>query len=110
MNEAEGYANEVLPRARAEAAELRASALGYRDAKIADAQGERTRFLALLTEYREGARDHAQAPLPRDHGGGAARRGEGVVEPGTAQVLPYLPLGPGAPVAPAAPVAPKGER
>jgi membrane protease subunit HflK len=99
VNEAEGYANETIPRARAEAAELRAAGLGYRDAKIADAQGEAARFLALLTEYQKAPAitrkrlylETMEAVLPEAE--------KLVVEPGTGTVLPYFPLG-GAPSAP----------
>jgi membrane protease subunit HflK len=51
VNEAEGYANEVLPKARAEAIELREAALGYREARVAEARGEAARFQALAQEY-----------------------------------------------------------
>ena len=96
VNEAEGYANEKLPKARAEAAELRAAGQGYRDAKIADAQGEAARFLSVLAEYQKAPAitrkrmylETMEAVLPDVE--------KLVVEPGTATVLPYLPLGPGA--------------
>ncbi len=52
MNEAQGYANEVLPKARAEAIELSESARGYREALVAEAQGEANRFQALAGEYQ----------------------------------------------------------
>ncbi|HMP83033.1 MAG TPA: efflux RND transporter permease subunit, partial [Verrucomicrobiota bacterium] len=51
INEAQGYANEVLPRARAEAIEEVERARGYRDATIAEAAGEAQRFRAIATEY-----------------------------------------------------------
>lgn len=94
INEAEGYANEVLPRARAQAAELRQGAQGYRDAKVADAEGEAARFTALLEEYRKAPEvtrkrlylETMEEVLPSVE--------KIIVEPGTASVLPYLPLGP----------------
>ena len=45
INEAEGYVNEVIPKARAKAFELLEGSVGYRDAKIAVATGEADRFL-----------------------------------------------------------------
>jgi membrane protease subunit HflK len=51
VNEAQGYANEVLPRARAESIEQLESARGYRDSTIAEATGEAERFRALAAEY-----------------------------------------------------------
>jgi membrane protease subunit HflK len=95
INEAEGYANEVLPRARAQAAELRQGAQGYRDAKVAEAEGEAARFTALLAEYRKAPEvtrkrlylETMEEVLPSVE--------KIIVEPGTASVLPYLPLGQG---------------
>lgn len=49
--EAEAYANDVVPRARGNAARLIQSAEAYREQVIAEAEGESDRFLALLTEY-----------------------------------------------------------
>ncbi len=96
VNEAEGYANEVVPRARGEASELLAGAQGYRAAKVADATGEASRFLALTTEYQKAPAitrkrlylETMEAVLPEAD--------KLIVEPGTGTVLPYLPLGPGA--------------
>ena len=96
VNESEGYANEVVPRARGEASELIASAQGYRDAKIADATGEASRFLALTAEYQKAPAitrkrlylETMEAVLPDTE--------KLIVEPGTGSVLPYLPIGPAA--------------
>ena len=51
VNQAEGYSNELLPAARAEAGELIAAADAYREAKVAEATGEAERFRSLLVEY-----------------------------------------------------------
>ncbi len=50
-NQAEAYANQILPQARGEAARVVADAKAYRDQVIAQAEGETSRFLAVLTEY-----------------------------------------------------------
>lgn len=52
-NEAEAYANEVLPRARGQAARRLEEAAGYRDQVIARAEGEANRFTRLLAEYQK---------------------------------------------------------
>jgi membrane protease subunit HflK len=52
VNEAEGYRNELIPGARAEAVELLAAANGYREAKVAQATGEAARFSSIVFEYR----------------------------------------------------------
>jgi len=50
-NEAQAYANQVVPEARGGAARIREEAQAYRDALIAQAEGEADRFIALYTEY-----------------------------------------------------------
>ncbi|MCG8489749.1 MAG: FtsH protease activity modulator HflK [Chromatiales bacterium] len=51
-NQAEAYANEVVPRARGEAARRVADASAYKDRVIAEAEGDASRFLAILKEYQ----------------------------------------------------------
>jgi membrane protease subunit HflK len=118
VNEAEGYRNEVIPQADAQAAEMRAEAGAYRDSTIAEATGEATRFSAIAVEWRKAPEvtrkrlylETMEAILPDVD--------KVIIEPGTTQVLPYLPLGRRqAPVqaqpavaapAPAAPASPSG--
>lgn len=50
-NQAEAYANEVLPNARGKAARIVADAKAYRDQVIAESEGEAARFTAILSEY-----------------------------------------------------------
>lgn len=52
-NEAEAYANTVIPEARGQAARLVEEAAGYRDQVIARSEGEAERFEKLLAEYRK---------------------------------------------------------
>ncbi len=51
-NQAEAYANQVVPEARGTAARRLADAHAYRDRVIAEAQGDVSRFLAVLKEYK----------------------------------------------------------
>lgn len=91
VNEAEGYANEVLPKARAQAIEAIESASGYRDAHIAEASGEAARFRAIANEYQKAPEvvrtrlflEAMEEVLPQVR--------TVIVEPGTS-VMPYLPL------------------
>lgn len=53
IRESEGYARDVVPRARGEAAAIVHAATAYRDARIALAEGEAERFLKILEEYRK---------------------------------------------------------
>ncbi|MEJ2610380.1 MAG: FtsH protease activity modulator HflK [Candidatus Thiodiazotropha sp.] len=52
-NQAEAYANEVVPQARGEAARQIADASAYKDRVIAEAEGDASRFLAILKEYQK---------------------------------------------------------
>jgi modulator of FtsH protease HflK len=53
QNEAQTYANTVIPEARGMAKRVFEESLAYRDRAIARAQGEAERFNALLTEYHK---------------------------------------------------------
>lgn len=48
---AQAYANDLIPRARGNAARQVQDAQGYRAKKVANAEGEADRFLKLLSEY-----------------------------------------------------------
>lgn len=52
-NQAEAYANDVVPRARGGASRVIAAANAYKQQVIAEAQGETSRFLAVLREYEK---------------------------------------------------------
>ncbi len=52
-NEAQAYANGILPQARGEAARLKQEAIAYRDSITENAQGEADRFVKLLQAYRQ---------------------------------------------------------
>ena len=93
VNEAEGYRNEMLPRARAEAAELAAQAEGHRESVVAEATGAASRFQAVATEYRK-APDVTEKRLYLETMEQVLPKVEKVIiEPGTTNVVPYLPLG-----------------
>jgi modulator of FtsH protease HflK len=50
-NEAEAYANDVVPKARGAASRLAQEADGYRQRVVANAEGETARFKLILPEY-----------------------------------------------------------
>ncbi|MDM7943794.1 MAG: FtsH protease activity modulator HflK [Hydrogenophaga sp.] len=52
-NEAEAYANDVVPRARGAASRLTEEAEGYRARIVAQAEGDSQRFSSVLTEYQK---------------------------------------------------------
>ena len=53
IQEAQAYANTIVPQARGEAARITEEATGYKEAIVAKAEGEAERFEALLTEYQK---------------------------------------------------------
>ena len=52
QNEAEAFANDIIPRARGEAEKMLQQAQGYEQEVVAKANGEAERFKSVLTEYR----------------------------------------------------------
>ena len=50
-NEAEAYANDVIPRARGEAAKIMQAAEAYKQQVVAQAEGEASRFISIYEEY-----------------------------------------------------------
>jgi membrane protease subunit HflK len=53
QNQAEAYANKVIPEARGEVQRIIQEAQAYRERVIAEARGEADRFLKVLEEYRK---------------------------------------------------------
>jgi membrane protease subunit HflK len=51
-NEAEAYANDVIPRARGEAEKILQEADAYKKQVVASAEGDASRFLAIYNEYK----------------------------------------------------------
>jgi len=52
-NEAEAYANDVLPKARGRAARMMEEANAYKEQVIAQAEGEASRFTQVLVQYKK---------------------------------------------------------
>jgi membrane protease subunit HflK len=52
-NEGQGYANDVVPRAKGAAARLKEESEGYRQRVIANAEGDASRFRQILVEYEK---------------------------------------------------------
>ena len=52
VNEAYGYRNEILPRAKGKAAQITNDAIGYKESRIISAQGDVSRFLQVLEQYK----------------------------------------------------------
>ena len=53
INQAEGYRNDVIPKARGEAEAMIRSAEGFRESRVKRAEGDVAKFNAVLKEYRK---------------------------------------------------------
>jgi membrane protease subunit HflK len=94
QNEAETFANDILPRARGEAERLVQEAQAYRQEVVADAQGDAQRFLAVYNAYAK-APDVTTRRLYLETMEQVLRDMNKVVIDGAAGgpgVVPYLPL------------------
>ena len=97
QNEAQTYANRVVPDARGRAAQIQQVAEGYREQAIAEARGQSARFLKVYEEYKKApdvTRERLYLETMERVLGGADKlvldQQNGTSSPG---VVPYLPLG-----------------
>jgi membrane protease subunit HflK len=93
VNEARGYANDVVPKARGHAAQMLNEAEGYRQARIEEATGAAQRFIALHDEYTK-APDVTRLRLYLETMEEVLPRVDKVLvdEVAGRQAVPYLPL------------------
>lgn len=92
INEARGYANDVVPKARGQAVRLTNEADGYRQANIERATGEAARFLALHEEYSK-AKSITRTRLYLEAMEQILPNVDKVlIDESARQVVPYLPL------------------
>lgn len=92
-NEAQAYANDIIPRARGEAEQNRLEAEGYRERVVAEAEGEAARYLSVLTEYEQ-ARDVTKRRIYLEVMESIYENADKVIldTQGGSNVVPYLPL------------------
>jgi membrane protease subunit HflK len=97
QNEAQTYANRVVPESRGRAAQITQSAEAYREQTVADARGRAARFTKVLEEYKKAPDVTRQRlyleTMERVFGG----IDKVILDPGTSQsggsnVVPVLPL------------------
>jgi membrane protease subunit HflK len=94
QNEAETFANDILPRARGEAERLLQEAQAYRQEVVARAQGDAQRFVSVYNEYDK-ARDVTLRRIYLETMEDVLRDMNKVVidqSAGANAVVPYLPL------------------
>lgn len=88
---ATAYANQVIPQARGEAAQLVQSAEAYRDSVIAEAQGQADRFNAIYDEYRQ-APEVTRRRMFLETMEQVLGRSELIILDEQGGAIPYLPL------------------
>jgi modulator of FtsH protease HflK len=96
INEALGYANDVVPKARGQSAQLVNEAEGYREATVREATGAAQRFIALQTAYAE-SKDVTRRRLYLETMEEILPKVNKILmdEAAGQRVVPYLPLNPG---------------
>jgi len=92
-NQALGYRNDILPKAKGRAAQIINEAQAYREAKIHQARGDASRFLQVLAEYKK-ARDITRTRIYLETLEEILPRVEQVLvdQKISERLLPYLPL------------------
>ncbi len=93
-NEAEAYRNDIIPRAKGEAAQIEFQADAYKRQTVAEAEGEAARYLSVLTEYTK-AKDVTRRRLYLETMEDVFAGMNKIVidrSAGGSGVVPYLPL------------------
>lgn len=94
QNEANIYANDILPKARGEAIQMVQKAEAYKETRVARATGEAERFEKLYEAYKSG-RDVTRERIFIETMEDVFKNNEKIIidqEAGSQGVLPYLPL------------------
>ena len=92
-NEAEAYANDVIPRARGEAEKILQEAEAYKKEVVAAAEGEASRFLAIYNEYKNAKRVTQERMYLETMEKVLADIDKVIIDKNSGQgVVPYLPL------------------
>jgi len=91
INEAEAYANDIIPRARGKAARTIEEAKAYKEQVISKSEGEAERFDQILTEY-EKAPEVTKERLYRETLEGVLGNTNKVVVDSNANSMMYLPI------------------
>jgi len=92
-NEAEAYANDVIPRARGEAAKIMQAAEAYKQKVVAAAEGEASRFVSIYNEYSKAKEVTQERMYLETMEKVLADIDKVIIEKGAGSgVVPYLPL------------------
>ena len=92
-NEAEAYANDVIPRARGEAAKIMQAAEAYKQQVVAQAEGEASRFISIYEEYAKAKEVTQERMYLETMEKVLADIDKVIIDKNTSSgVVPYLPL------------------
>ncbi len=93
-NEAEAYRNEILPKAKGEAAQRLQNAEAYKSAVVNTAQGEAERFLSVYNAYKSGKDVTIKRLYLETMENVLANSNKVILDPSAkgSNVVPYLPL------------------
>ena len=92
-NEAEAYANDVIPRARGDAEKILQEAEAYKKEVVATAEGEASRFLAIYSEYKNAKQVTQERMYLETMEKVLADIDKVIIDKNSGQgVVPYLPL------------------
>jgi modulator of FtsH protease HflK len=91
-NEAQTYANRVVPEARGESERILQAAQGYRDRVIAEAKGEADRFENVLNEYQKAPDVTRRRIFIETMQEVLSKTDKIIIDEKSGGVVPYLPL------------------
>ena len=93
-NEAEAYRNDIIPRARGEAAKIVQEGEAYKRQTVAQARGDSSRFLALYEQYRNSPQVTRQRIYLETLQDVLTKNSKIIIDRGAGStgVVPYLPL------------------
>jgi membrane protease subunit HflK len=93
QNEAQTYANRVVPEARGRAAQVLQAAEAYREQTVAEAKGQTSRYVSIYDQYKKAPevtrRRMYLETMERVFGG----MDKVILDPKGTGIVPYLPLG-----------------
>ena len=94
VEQAEGFRNDLIPKAKGEAEKIINEAEGYKEATVNKAKGDASRFLQVLAEYSK-AKDVTHKRIYVETMEEVLNKMDKVIMEGKARenLLPYLPLG-----------------
>jgi membrane protease subunit HflK len=92
QNEAQTYANQVIPRAHGTSAQITQAAEAYRTQTVAEATGQTARFLKIYEEYRKAPQVTRERMYLETMERIFSNTDKIIVDQGSGGVVPYLPL------------------